>query len=324
MRLMHDQAHTKPNPRLPAMHWFQHPPEGLTLFLVLLTKRCQWARCIGCSLPRLGVEEPIGFGDLFQQTDYVFRYLLSPAQKTQLTKIILSNNGSVFDERTLSTTALLYFVAQMNLHCPNIKVLSLETRAEHVELDELLVLERAIHEGPTPTALEIAIGFEAFDSTLRNQVFKKGLSLETFEKLTAMLAAHGFSLKCYFMLKPVPNLSDEAAIGDIHEAIRYLDQIARRESVVVNMHLNPTYVAVGSELAAHFEAGTYRPPTLLDTCRAVLPARDTAVSVFVGLNDEGLAVPGGSFLRPEEAELVEPIERFNETQDFSILERIVG
>ncbi len=319
---MTDPASSTPNTRLPAMHWFQHPPEGLTLFLVLLTKRCQWARCIGCSLPQLGLEQSVGFADLFQQIDYVFQFLLSAEQKAALTKIILSNNGSVFDEQTLSTTALLYFVAQMNLHCPNIQVLSLETRAEHVELNELLVLERAVKEGKTATDLEVAIGFEVFDSRLRNEVFHKGLSLGRFEELAAMVASHGFRLKCYFMLKPVPEMSDEDAIADIHQAIAYLDRIARQQSLPINLHLNPTYVGKGTELAEHFAQGCYQPPTLVDTCRAVLPARDTALSVFVGLYDEGLAVRGGSFLRDAEAHLVEPIERFNQSQDFAILERI--
>ena len=56
----------------------------------------------------------------------------------------------------------------MNLNCPNISVLTLETRPEYVQVSELQLLARAIKEGDTPTKLELAVGFEAFDDTIRN------------------------------------------------------------------------------------------------------------------------------------------------------------
>ena len=42
-------------------------------------------------------------------------------------KIIVSNNGSVLDEVTFSSTALIYLMAKLNLHLPNLAVLTLET-----------------------------------------------------------------------------------------------------------------------------------------------------------------------------------------------------
>jgi hypothetical protein len=39
----------------------------------------------------------------------------------------------------------------------------------------------------------------------------------------------------------------------------------------------------------------------------------------VGLSDEGLAVPGGSFIREEEEHLIVMLEQFNQTQDYTIL-----
>jgi hypothetical protein len=56
--------------------------------------------------------------------------------------------------------------------------------------------------------------------------------------------------------------------------------------------------------------------------KAVRHAQGKKLSVFIGLSDEGLAVEGGSFLRPGEEELVAALEHFNLTQDYSILDRI--
>ncbi len=51
----------------------------------------------------------------------------------------------------------------------------------------------------------------------------------------------------------------------------------------------------------------------------MLGAKDKNISIYVGLNDEGLAVPGGSFLREEEKGLVEILSEFNMTQNYELL-----
>ncbi len=307
------------NHRLPADHWFQHPPEGLTLFLVMYTRTCRWSRCLGCNLPSMESQFDVPFQDIMKQTDYIFDFLLSPVQKENLKKIILSNNGSVLDEQTYSTTALLYFVARMNMACPGVEVLTLETRPEYVDMEELEVLHRALQEGGTATGLELAIGFEAYDEAIRNDHFHKGLSFETFESMVEKAARYEFKLKTYFMLKPVPGLSEEAAVADIAAGIDYLDAISRKHKIEINMHLNPTYVAAGTTLETEFRKGNYAPPRLDSVKKAVLAARSKNISIYVGLNDEGLAVPGGSFLREEETPALEQLRAFNHSGDFSVL-----
>jgi radical SAM enzyme (TIGR01210 family) len=309
------------NPRLPADYWFQQPPEGMTLFLVLYTRACRWGRCLGCNLSATESQFDVPFNDIMKQVDHVFDFILSPEQKENLKKIILSNNGSVLDEVTYSTTALLYFVAKMNMNCPNISVLTLETRPEYVDMAELEVLHRALQEGKTPTNLEVAIGFEAFDDEIRNHHFQKGLNIETFESMVKKIAKYGFKLKCYFMLKPVPGLSEEQAIADIAKGIEYLDSLSYKYNIEINMHLNPTYVARGTVLESEFKKGNYLPPKLESIQQAVLAAEQKRISLYVGLNDEGMAVPGGSFKREGDEDLLEKLHHFNQTGDFSLLKR---
>jgi radical SAM enzyme (TIGR01210 family) len=307
------------NPLIPADYWFQHPPEGLTLFLVLYTRTCRWARCLGCSLPSIESQFDVPFYNIMKQVDYIFDFILSREQKDNLRKIILSNNGSVLDEVTLSTTALLYFTAKMNMECPNISVLTLETRPEYVDMAELEVLHRALQEGKTPTNLELAVGFEAFDDKIRNEIFNKGLSLETFENMVGKIAVYDYRLKTYFMLKPVPGISEEAAIEDIARAVGYLDTLSRKHNIEINMHLNPTYVAMGTALETEFRKGNYQPPRLESVRKAALAAEWKKISLYIGLNDENLAVPGGSFNRKGDEKLQQILHNFNQTGDFSIL-----
>ncbi|MDC7223545.1 MAG: hypothetical protein PQJ60_07365 [Spirochaetales bacterium] len=306
------------NPQVPAQWWFQNPPEGLTLFVVFYTQACRWAKCTGCNLPSQMSQTHVGYKDLFKQVDYIFHNLLNDDQKVNLKKIIISNNGSILDEKTFSTTALFYFIGKMNYHCPNISTLTMETRPEYVEFEELTLLSRALEEGDTPTILELAIGFEAYDSSVRNDQFLKGLELSKFEGFAKNAGKFGFHLKCYFMLKPVPGLSEQDAEEDIRKAITYLGEVSEKHNVTINMHLNPTYVAKGTPLEESFLAGDYEPPRLPSLVNIIRHAKDHSLSLFVGLDDEGLAVQGGSFIREGDEKLITKLEEFNRTQNYNL------
>jgi radical SAM enzyme (TIGR01210 family) len=307
------------NPKLPVKYWFQNPPEGLTLFIVFYTQACRWAKCLGCNLPSMVSSKPVSFHNIMRQIDFVFDYVMSYKQKISLRKIILSNNGSILDENTFSTTSLIYFFAKMNIHCPNISVISLESRPEYVDLEELEVLSRAIKEGQTPTQLELAIGFEAYDEKIRNDIFMKGLNLEKFDALVKLLSKYKVRLKTYFMQKPIPGMSEQEAIEDIKKAIDYIDNMANRYNVDINMHINPTYSAYGTQLEEEFLKGNFTPPLLENVRKAVLHAENKKLSVYIGLYDEGLSTPGGSFIREGDEELVNKLEEFNRTQNYELI-----
>ena len=312
------------DPRRPAQMWFQESDEGTILFIVFYSLACRWSQCLGCNLPSKMSSRHVSYRDLMAQVDAVFADPEVMERRKTLRKVIVSNNGSVFDEATFSSTALMYLLAQLNVNLPNLSVLAIETRPEYVDLAELEFVARALSEGDTPTALEIAIGFEAFDDRLRNQAFRKGLSLEGFEELVRKMAPYGFRLKCYFMQKPVPEMTDDEAVADIARAIDYLSSIAGQYAVAINMHLNPTFVAQGTPLEEAFSRGEYVPPKLVDVARAARHAQGKRLSIFVGLSDEGLAVPGGTFLRQGEEALLEALEAFNRSQDYAILDRILA
>ncbi|MGK7926353.1 MAG: hypothetical protein AB4290_14140 [Spirulina sp.] len=309
-----NQSH---DPHEPFQFWYQDSDEGLILFVVFYTLACRWSRCLGCNLPSSMSGTPIDYKALMAQIDCLYRHDEIVPQLSEIRKIIVSNNGSVLDEKTFSSTALMYFLAKTNLSVPHLQTLTLETRPEYVDLAELLFIDRALKEGDTPTQLEIAIGFEAFSESIRNEFFHKGLSLENVENLAQKLAQYHCKLKCYFMLKPIPGMSDREAIKDIHQAIEYLSQLAQKYQLAINLHLNPTYVAKGTPLEIAFAEKKYTPPTLADVIASILPAEGKPIKIFVGLYDEGLAVEGGSFIRAGDEEVFNKLQEFNRTGDFS-------
>jgi radical SAM enzyme (TIGR01210 family) len=312
------------DPTRPALLWFQQSIEGETLFVVFYTQACRWSRCSGCNLPSAMSRKHIGFELLMAQVDHVFRHPEVRHRRERLRKVIVSNNGSVLDELTFSSTALMYLIACLNRELPHLEVLTLETRIEYVDEAELEFIARALREGETPTHLELAVGLEVFDDHLRNAVFQKGLELSRLEALCPYLARYGFHLKCYVMQKPVPDMTDEAAVSDVQRAIDYLSGLAARHGLRINLHLNPTYAARGTPLEKALLQGRYSPPRLCDIARAALHAEGKPISVFLGLSDEHLACEGGSFVGPGDAPLVDALEQFNRTQDFALLRAIAG
>ena len=151
------------DPSAPAQMWFQQSPEGLVLFVVFYTQACRWSRCLGCNLPSQMSQEHVPYQLLMEQIDHLFADPLVLVRRHQIEKMIVSNNGSVLDEDTFSSTALMYLIARVNQHLPRLQVLSMESRPEYVDMEELEFISRALAEGETPTQLEIAVGFEAFD-----------------------------------------------------------------------------------------------------------------------------------------------------------------
>lgn len=264
----------------------------------------------------------VGTKKLTRQADYVLRKQLSPQQRQDIKNIIVSNNGSVLDESTFSQEALIYLIDQIKNYCPNVSVLTLETRPDFVRFKALNRVVSLLCTGPVKTSLEFAVGLEIFDEVLRNKLFNKGLSNLDFEKFASQVAGEGHRLRVYFQLKPVPQMTDQDAIDDVRNAVQYLAKISRREELQICLHLNPTFVAQGTQLEHCFANEEYLPPALELLPPAVLPAEGTNLTVYIGLDDEGLAVPKGSLDVPENTVAIDLISQFNITQDFKLLRKL--
>ena len=81
--------------------------------------------------------EHVGYKELIKQIDSLFAMPEVLTQAESVRKVIVSNNGSILDEKTFSSTALMYLLAKVNLHMPNLRAFNLETRPEYVDLAEL-------------------------------------------------------------------------------------------------------------------------------------------------------------------------------------------
>ena len=97
-----DEAHDRSRP---AQLWFQQSHEGEILFVVFYSQACRWSRCLGCNLPSLMSTQHIDYRSLIAQIDWMFADPLVMQRRQSIRKVIVSNNGSILDEETFSSTA---------------------------------------------------------------------------------------------------------------------------------------------------------------------------------------------------------------------------
>ncbi|MFC1855630.1 hypothetical protein ACFL2A_03710, partial [Thermodesulfobacteriota bacterium] len=130
----------------PVQMWFQESTEGVILFIVFYAQACRWSRCLGCNLPSQSSESHVDYKAMINQIDHIFADPEVVRRSDDIRKVIISNNGSILDENTFSSTALMYLMAKINLNLPSLTSLCLETRPEYIDFEELEFLSRALHE----------------------------------------------------------------------------------------------------------------------------------------------------------------------------------
>jgi radical SAM enzyme (TIGR01210 family) len=267
----------------------------------------------------LGCQNKINSHLINRQVETAICHELLDSEKYDSKEIILSNNGSIFDAGTLPHASLLYFVSKTSHELPNLKKLVFETRIEHVNRSVLQQIKEALEFDDKNIQVELAVGVEIFDDEVRNKHYKKGLRLEQLEKFAEELGNLGIKLRCYMMYKPLVGMTRQQADEDITKAVNYFDRLVEKYNIDLTMHINPTFAAIDTDLAEAFEKGEYTPPALADLRQLLHSFKSSKINIYVGLNDEGLAVPGGSFIKPGCEKDLDKLKKFNFTGDFNYL-----
>ena len=301
--------------------WFYNSSIGKALFLILYTPKCRYAKCSGCNLPSLSSQDTTTSPSaVYKQVDTVLNHSISQGEKNSIKEVILSNNGNLFDIKTMPTLSLLYTINAFIEELPSLKKIIIESRIEYLNEHQLKTIQEVLsaHEG-REIQIEIALGFEIFDDDIRNGYYKKGLYKSSLEKLMPLFSKYKISLKFYMMYKAVPQMTTQDAILDINNTSKYVHDLIQEHGVKINMHISPTYVAVGTLLEKEFNEGKYTPPgpkEISMLCDELILFDN--VSYYISLNDEGLS----STHIEEEYELFlnlkSKVDYFNSYQKFEV------
>ncbi len=301
----------------PLFHWYVDCTVGKELVLALYTRPCRYGRCAFCSLPAMSDGgETVSARDIEKQVDYILSQY-SNEQLNAVGKVSVYTASSSLDQECLPTRSLLYVALKMS-DFPNLKLFSLETRPEYVEDWELKALKNVLGNKVT---IEAGIGYETFSLELRNTVLKKGLTTEELRGLLALLAENDMAMKAYLMLKPHYSLSEEEGITEAVNGVKELHTLSKEFKVPISVHLNPTYIAKGCSLTDDMIKYGFLPPELSSVLAVLKTASELGVPVYVGLDDEGMAVEGGTFRTTglNKEKTVAALKAYNHHQNFDRL-----
>lgn len=301
----------------PLFHWYVDCVHGKELVLALYTRPCRYGRCTFCALPAMSRGgEAVSAQDIDRQIDFILANY-SGEQIGRIGKVSIYTASSSLDQECLPTRSLMYLALKI-CDFPALRVVSLETRPEYVEDWELKALTNVLG---SQVIIEVGIGYETFSPDLRNKVLKKGLSTSALHRLMAMLGDNGCALKAYLMLKPHHSLSEEEGIVEAVNGVSELAGLGKQYRVPTSVHLNPTYIAKGCQLSDEMVAAGYQPPELASVITVVRQARCLDLPIYVGLDDEGMALEGGTFRSTglDRQRTVQALLAFNQHQDYARL-----
>lgn len=299
----------------PIEFWFYNSNYGKGLFLILYTPKCRYSKCAFCSLPSLSSDNDIkSQKEIYSQVDQTIKCLISTQEKNELKEVILSNNGNLFDIKTMPTLSLLYTVDNLLSNLPNLQKIILESRVEYLESSKLKLLQETINTYQTNLELEVAIGFEMFNDKYRNEYYKKGLSFTKVENAIDLLSKYNISLKFYIMFHSIPGATLNESIEDINKCEKYFSNLANKYNSKINLHISPTYIATGTKLEKDYNKGIYQPPNTQDIEKMYNKLKlYSNLSYFISLNDEGLSKYNITDNYSEYLDLKSKINKFNIT-----------
>jgi radical SAM enzyme (TIGR01210 family) len=200
----------------------------------------------------------------------------------------------------------------------SVRLLVIESRPEFVCSEKLSPLRGAIRRAGDDLTLEVAIGLDAYDDSIREGHLRKGFSRSDFERAVGILGHLKIDLLVYVMLKPC-ELSNADALRDVVSAGEYVYRVAAASRVHARIALEPTFVVPATRLALEYASGAYTPPSLWLVKEAAVHLADMG-PLTVGLWDEDLnpvAVP--SSCEACRNRLIEALRMFNLTQNSSDL-----
>lgn len=308
----------------PIVFWFYKNYMGNGLFIVLYTPKCRYklekGGCAGCNLPILSSSDRnINNFDIKKQIEYVFSNI-SLNEKEKIREVIISNNGSILDFKTMSCESLKFFIEKSIEELSYLKQIVFETRIDNYsDFSKMKDLVKFKDKIKPEVNYELAIGFEIFDDFLRNNYYRKGIDKKILEENIKKLKNLNIDLRIYMMFKPVPDkyMDIRRAIDDINNAAQYFSNLSKKYNVKIILHITPTYLSKGTKLYKDFQNRLYTPVTLDDILMLYKELKVFPnIKYYISLNNEGL---GAEYFSKEEygkfLKIKKLIEKFNITNE---------
>ncbi len=188
----------------------------------------------------------------------------------------------------------------------------LESRPEYVTESVLAEIQKALG----TRDVEIGIGLESANDTVRLMCINKGFTLKDFERVVSLARGYGIGTRAYVLIKP-PFLTERDALFD---AIDTMTTAARLG--VTTISVNPVDIQRHTLVESLWNSGQYRPPWLWTVVQALHQARQEIPSNVVIVCDPVAAGKkrGTHNCGKCDKAIVSAIRKFSLSQDVKDLE----
>jgi len=227
--------------RRPETIWKEHDclngKKVRVMVAILRTRGCWWSDKEGCTMCgyHFASMKGIGLPDLREQLQRV----LEKYEGEEMVKIYTS--GSFLDTREIP----LELREELFTSLDRSQRILVESRPEFVTQKNL--------DGIDVDRLEVAIGLESAQDSVREHCVRKGFTFDDYLKAAHSLEGLGVPLRTYLLLKP-PFLTEAEAIEDTVRSI----QLVRGMSESIS--INPVNVQRDTLVDWLWRRGDYRPP----------------------------------------------------------------
>ncbi len=240
--------------------------KGTALSIVLTTLGCSHARgesggCTMCSYLLDGTEKSPSPSQLLEQFQAAMTKLndMNPPLSVKL-----YTSGSFLDIAEVpseSRKEIIDAIAKDD----RIAEVVIESRPEYVTPESMQFLRQQLGN----RSIEIGIGLESSNDSIRQLCINKGFSLGDFRNAVSIARNYNIGIRAYVLLKP-PFLSEKASLEDAIQTIVECGSLG-----VSTVSVNPVNVQKFTLVERLWEQGAYRPPWLWSLTEVLKRSRES-------------------------------------------------
>ncbi|MFW9919828.1 MAG: archaeosine biosynthesis radical SAM protein RaSEA [Candidatus Thorarchaeota archaeon] len=245
--------------------------QGAALSIVLTTVGCGHARgdsggCTMCSYLLDGTEKAPSSDQLLKQFQYAMTKI---DDKESPLSVKLYTSGSFLDKEEVPVEVRNRILDILSKD-DRIAEVVIESRPEYVTPENMGNLRESLGN----RRIEIGIGLESSNDSIRDLCINKGFTLQEFQNAVSIAKEYAIGIRAYILLKP-PFLSEKNAIEDATRTIQECEFLG-----VSTVSVNPVNVQKFTLVERLWERGDYRPPWLWSLVEVLKQSRNSLSSAI--------------------------------------------
>jgi|GEM_PF-287852 len=186
------------------------------------TRGCSWTRTGGCTMCDYGgYSQTASPDDVALQVRRLFEAWNHPHV------VSLSALGSVLDPAEVPPAQQEAFFRTLG-EMPGLRHVGIECRPEYVHPEVLQRVTRWLG----PVGLDVGMGLESINETVRNVLLNKGLEMEAFERAVVHLREWRVKIVPHVFFKP-PFMSEWDSILDAERTIRFCTELGPKDTILM-------------------------------------------------------------------------------------------